>query len=118
MIRKEPPPLSRVGVTDAREAVAVLNRIHESDPTVLPALIGYRVPCNYRLMRDPTVQVGPRRDLTPGGLFPGRVYEVGLLGIINGLFGVHGESSTGYIGAQYDGDHRLVEFVVLPNATS
>ena len=58
-------------------AIEVLNRVHQADPTVLPALIEYRVPCNDAVADDPTVQVRGGYD-SP--------VTVGLLGIINGLF--------------------------------
>jgi hypothetical protein len=76
------------------EAIAVLNRIHKSDPSVLPALIFHRVPCNQTLADDPTVQVGKtgQEDVE---------WEVGLLGIINGLFGIQ-EDGFGYIAANFD----------------
>jgi hypothetical protein len=72
------------------EIIALLNEINELDPSVLPALIEHRVPCNQKLADHPTVQVGKTSD----------GYEVGLLGILNGLCGVK-EDSTGYIGARY-----------------
>lgn len=75
-----------------QEVIEVLNRIHEKDPTVLPALINYRVPCNNILSEDPTVQVGMNAD---GG------WEVGLLGILNGVCGVNA-SDIGYIAARFE----------------
>lgn len=63
----------------ADEAIELLNGIHAADPTVLQALIAHRVPCNEALVKHPTVQVGPSAS---GG------WEVGLLGILNGLFGI------------------------------
>lgn len=76
------------------QAIEVLNRIHAADPTVLPALIEHRVTCNEAVADDPTVQVGLRPDGTA---------EVGLLGIINGLFGAN-ERGWGYIGAVWSHD--------------
>lgn len=89
------------------EAIEVLNRIHQADPSVLPALIVHRVPCNRALADDPTVQVG-----APPGEADGP-FEVGLLGIVNGLFGVD-ERSWGFIAAVYDDDHQLVRFERTP----
>lgn len=83
-------------------AIEVLNRIHAADPTVLPALIAHRVPCNIAVGDDPTVQVG-KIDGTDQD-------EVGLLGIINGLFGVQGPKAVGFIAANYDDDHNLTNF--------
>lgn len=75
-------------------AVDVLNRIHNADPTVLPALISYRVQCNEMIADDPTVQVGSIKE------DKGR-WEVGLLGIINGIFGTD-ETGWGYIAANLE----------------
>lgn len=82
-------------------AIGVLNRIHKADSSVLNALINYRVPCNEELADDPTVQVGKRN--------PGPGMEVGLLGIINGIFGVQ-KDNTGYIAAVADGNGMLIRF--------
>ena len=86
-----------------KHAVNVLNRIHEKDPTVLPSLIAYRVPCNEWLADDPTVQVRPSPEGT----------EVGLLGVLNGIFGVVPFKKHGYIAANYDDEHQLISFSVL-----
>jgi hypothetical protein len=59
----------------------VLNEIHSIDPTVLAALIDYRVPCNDAVAQHKTVQV----------VDDGRHHWVGLLGILNGLLGVDGD---------------------------
>lgn len=85
-------------------AIKVLNRIHATDPTVLNALIEHRVPCNSELVKDPTVQV----------VTNGEGFQVGLLGIINGIFGVQ-EDGKGYIAADYvandDGSRTLCGFI-------
>lgn len=86
----------------ADEAIEVLNRIHKADPTVLPALIAHRVPCNKDVAVDPTVQVGLRADKSGG-------YEVGFLGVINGFFGVD-DNTWGFIAAIYDDDGVLTHF--------
>ena len=85
----------------ARTVVDKLNEIHQLDPTVLEALIDYRVPCNQALADHPSVQVGK----TENG------YEVGLLGILNGLVGVKSDG-WGFIGASYDDGH-LDKFVIV-----
>ncbi len=83
------------------EAIDVLNRVHRADPTVLPKLIAERVRCNDELAKDPTVQVGETSD---------HEYEVGFLGILNGIHGVD-SNGQGFIAARYDDDDQLVEFV-------
>lgn len=81
------------------EAIEVLNRVHAADPSVLPTLIALRVPCNEAVADDPSVQVGTTEH---GG------FEVGVLGIINGIFGVNARNA-GYIAAVYAG-HKLMRF--------
>ena len=84
------------------EAVKILNEIHKADPTILTKLVDYRVPCNRAIADHPSVQV---RSVEAE-------YEVGLLGILNGLFGI-GSADYGCIGADYDCDGNLIGFVVL-----
>lgn len=60
------------------DAVAYLNELIELDRPAMAALIANRVPCNRALANHPTVQVGQRH----GG------FSVGMLGVLNGLFGV------------------------------
>jgi hypothetical protein len=66
----------------AEQAVELLNELCETDAQALRALIDYRVPCSAALGDHPTVQVGHVDD------DPEKPLEVGMLGIINGLFGV------------------------------
>jgi hypothetical protein len=93
-----------ISVSDALE---VLNRVHEADPTVMPALIALRVPCNEAVADDPTVQVAT----IPADQIGKRdgYFEVGVLGLINGLFGVD-DQGIGHIGAFYDDSHQLTHF--------
>jgi hypothetical protein len=77
--------------------IVFLNQINDLDPSVLPALIAYRVPCNKEVGEHPTIQTGKTKD----------GYEVGILGILNGLFGVN-EDGWGYIAAHYK-DKELKE---------
>lgn len=87
------------------EAIAVLNRIHEADPMVLPALISLRVPCNEAVANDPAVQVGVHED----------EFEVGVLGIINGIFGTN-DDGWGWICAKLDDHKNIVGFDWTPPA--
>lgn len=88
-------------------AIAVLNRVHAADPKVLPRLISYRVACNRAVADDPAVQVGLRKH-------PGRegrpdspdTFEVGLLGIVNGILGVQPDTEYGWVAAVYDDTTR------------
>jgi hypothetical protein len=91
------------------EAVAVLNRALEKDPFAMNALINHRVPCGIDLAKDETVQVGHPDDLVGLG------FEVGMLGIINGIFGVR-PNKCGYIAAVcevVDGIDIARKFIVL-----
>jgi hypothetical protein len=84
--------------------IGFLNKINDLDPSVLPALIAYRVPCNEELGEHPTVQTGKTED----------GYEVGILGILNGLFGVK-KDGWDYIAAHYkDKEFKEIErFAIL-----
>ena len=89
-----------------QEAVEYLNSALELDQDAISKLVGFRVHCNNDLADHPTVQVGPSET---GG------YEVGLLGIINGIFGAD-EKDWGYIGAEVDLETGIVsEFIVMPS---
>lgn len=105
-------------VVSTDDAIAVLNRIHATDPEVLPLLIAMRVPCNEALADDPTVQVNmaalfDRPMVHEAGSSTATIlpaYEVGLLGIINALFGAD-EQERGFIAAHYDDEGNLTGFV-------
>lgn len=81
------------------QAVEVLNRLHLADPTVMQTLVYQRVPCNQAVAEDPTIQVGGAVNAP----------MVGILGIINGLFGVN-DQSLGYIVANIDGKGKILNF--------
>ena len=68
------------------DAIAYLNELIELDRPAMAALIANRVPCNKALADHPTAQVGQRH----GG------FSIGMLGILNGLFGVD-ENDWGFI---------------------
>lgn len=72
--------------------IEVLNRATESDKSAILALVNTRVFCNRKLADDPTIQV---RDTLDG------TYLVGVLGILNGLFGVD-KSGYGAIAIEYE----------------
>lgn len=59
------------------ETIDLLNELIRLDKPAIAALLANRVPCNQALADHPTVQVQAQND----------GYHVGLLGIINGLFG-------------------------------
>lgn len=63
------------------EALSFLNELIQLDANAIAALIANRVPCNEQLANHPTAQCAAQH----GG------YHIGMLGIINGMFGVHEE---------------------------
>jgi len=69
-----------------QDVLEVLNRAHTADPDAMCALVNARVPCNEALANDPTIQVGHPND------DPSKGYEVGLVGVLNGLFGADAEN--------------------------
>jgi hypothetical protein len=92
----------------AADAVDLLNQLCALDRDAMQALVAARVPCNQALGDHPTVQVGARPD--DGS------YTLGLLGVLNGLFGVIdvGEySGCGHIAAKFDATGNLLGFTVL-----
>jgi hypothetical protein len=62
--------------------VDLLNEIGRIDPEALALLIETRVPCSAKLAVHPTIQVINTRE----------GYSVGLLGVLNGLFGIEPHS--------------------------
>ena len=63
------------------DAIALLNEMVALDKPAIAALVANRVPCNEALADHPSIQVGVQND----------GYHVGLLGVINGMFGVNDE---------------------------
>jgi len=61
------------------DVVAYLNKLVALDKPAMAALIANRVPCNQQMADHPTVQVRAMH----GG------FSVGLIGIINGMFGIN-----------------------------
>lgn len=76
------------------EVLEVLNRAVEVDPEAMHSLCTNRVPCNNTLAKDPTIQVSKT-------LREGANYKVGLLGILNGIFGTD-ESGWGTIAGEFE----------------
>jgi rRNA maturation protein Nop10 len=61
----------------AQRIVDVMNRALAEDPQAIASLVNQRVACNDALANDPTIQVGT----TDAG------FDLGLLGILNGITG-------------------------------
>lgn len=92
------------GMTTINEAITILNTILEADRGALQQLIDHRVLCNEALADHPTVQVGAVNG----------EYCVGVLGVINGLFGVD-ERQWGFIAAEYNDAGQLERFRRTPS---
>lgn len=78
----------------ADDAIQFLNELLRMDRAAIAALVINRVPCNEALANHKSVQVATLND----------GYLVGMLGILNGLFGVD-EAGFGPIAAVYDGEN-------------
>lgn len=63
------------------EAIAFLNELVALDTQAMKALIDQRVPCNDGLLNHPTLQVTDHYD--------DKIPRVGILGLLNGLFGTY-----------------------------
>ena len=68
-------------------AVVVLNDAVERDPEAMTELVNMRANCNERLAAHPTIQVQKYSE----------VHRIGILGILNGVFG---GGPSGDIGAK------------------
>lgn len=78
------------------------------DPQAVRLLIEARVPCNYTLAAHPSVQVGRIDGDHPMSAIC--TYEVGLLGILNGLCGTYDagpRQGWGPITAVLEGDGSI-----------
>lgn len=86
---------------ETTNALAALNTALDLDPEAMRQLFGTRVWCNEALADHPSIQV--REE-------DGR-FSVGVIGLINGLFGVNPDTQAGYIAAQYDDNNQLTGFI-------
>lgn len=91
--------VTKVKSISVEHAVEVLNDALRCDQEVVQKLIETRLPCNEKLAEHPTIQVSGIEGTA----------KVGLLGIINGVFGICNDGK-GYIIAIYDESERLIGF--------
>lgn len=87
------------------EAIAFLNELVAIDPKAMELLIEMRAPCNQTMLEHPTVQV---TDYHEDG-----VPRVGILGLLNGLFGTYDEGPKegwGPIAAYWEEDGTFKGF--------
>lgn len=85
-----------------QETVDFLNELLKIDPATITALFSLRVACNKKLANHETVQVG---------VISKQYYQVGMIGVLNGLFGID-DNGWGHIAADYD-DGRIIRFRLL-----
>jgi hypothetical protein len=82
-------------------AIRTLNELLELDPDAISILVGHRIPTNDKLAAHATVQCGTSAH---GGR------TVGMLGVINALFGVRTDGA-GHIAVEEDDGQRVVRFI-------
>ena len=83
---------------DVNIAIDYLNSLLLLDRDAVTALVMHRVPCNEKIINNPEIQT-----LTEDG-----VSSVGLLGILNGLFGLD-EDNRPFIVAEVNYDDNKIE---------
>lgn len=89
-----------------QQAVDVLNSALAADPEATAALVANRVACNQAMADHPTIQVrGYDETETLSG--EGDGFAIGLLGVINGLFGIDAEG-WGAIAVVVEEDKRTI----------
>ena len=84
-----------------QEVVDFLNELLKVDRLAINAIFNIRVHCNKEMAEHPTVQVGRNEE----------VCQVGIVGILNGLFGTY-ESGYGCISV-YIENGEIEEFALL-----
>lgn len=85
-----------------QETVDFLNSLIKIDSSVITKLFDMRINCNEDMANHKTVQVSN---------FGIHYFKVGMIGILNGLFGID-EHGWGHIAANYE-DGKIINFEVL-----
>jgi hypothetical protein len=89
-----------------QEVIALLNEFLELDPEAIQNLINNRCKCNDKVANHPTIQVRKYPE--------DEDYTVGLLGILNNLFGIR-EDGMGAICAEIeDISGKIITFKETP----
>ena len=91
-----------------QDAVDLLNEASQLDPASIRFLIERRAVCTPGLADHPTIQVNTDESGTP---------YVGLLGVINGLFGVDENTCGSVIAFIPDDPKAAITFALNPNFT-
>ena len=96
-------------VISVDQAVAALNRMLEKDRRAISRLVASRTPCNDALVGDSTAQVHQSEIGS----------EIGLLGVLNGVFGAFSDGPRkgwGMITAVQNDDGTIEKFELTENA--
>ncbi len=96
--------LSKGSAEFTSKVIDYLNGLVELDQEAMQELIDHRVDCNKQLADHPTCRVKAEPDCD---------YGVGMLGVLNGLFGIDPDS-WGPIAAVFEDDGTLLRFVCTP----
>ncbi len=80
--------------------VDLLNNAFKSDPSAIHSLMVNRVPCNEQLVDDPFIVVDKPPVLT------GEYFQVGALGLINGVLGCLGMPRVALTYGEKDAEGR------------
>jgi hypothetical protein len=88
------------------QVIGILNSAIRADRKAIQTLIESRKPCNKKLANHPSIQVGYNKR--------SKKYRVGLLGMLNGLFGVD-KNMFGGISAVFTTKlKKLIRFEITP----
>lgn len=88
-----------------KETVEFLNSLIKVDSSAINALFSSRISCNEEMANHETVQVMARDGF----------FQVGMIGVLNGLFGID-KSGWGHIIADYE-DGKITKFNMLKSTT-
>ena len=101
LFTEKPRPQEEMSATPKgvapQDVVNLLNEALELDPLAVTRLVNSRVPCNDKLANHPTIQV----------VMDNKTALVGLMGIINGIFGLDAKG-YGRVGFQTRKDVHLI----------
>lgn len=102
--------IKEVPAVTVDQAIDMLNDLLKLDREAITQLLDRRVLCSESMADHETVQVLERQHKNGKA----STYTVGLLGILNGLFGVM-EDGWGHISAWYEDDGTVIAFKRTPD---
>lgn len=94
------------------QLLAFLNEALTADPEAITKLFNTRVACNDTILNHETIQAGHGDPETGRVLDSGGVPVVGILGLLNGLFGI--KRGWGRIAMNQDDSGKITEFLEVP----